>query len=790
MPTNSKHLIHKKSNALVGNAAKLPTSSDIVQGEIAINYKKGYETISTLNDQNEIVEFASKNFVNAGLSTKADTSSVYTKTEVDTALSGKADASSVYTKTEADNLLSAKADASSVYTKSEVDTALSGKADASSVYTKSEVDTALSGKAYGSDTKPSPVPTVVTTDNLATTLSDYPTTTEMNTAIADFIDYAKVEDGTGALVNKTVIGFYHGGSEGTKKFQMDASAFVVDGMVDNVEIKNVTIEGQSVTCLVITFNTEAGKNPINIPLTQIFDPSNYYTKTEANSTFVTNSGLNTAIESFMADDSKFIAGSNVQIAHDNTNHSITISATDTTYGVFNTTTDGLVPKADGTGETNMFLKGDGTWAAPTFTIPVADSSTLGGVKGGGANISIDSNGVISATDTTYEFDGTYNASTNKAATVSTVTDAIGNLATVATSGSYNDLSNKPTIPAAQVNADWNATSGVAQILNKPSIPAAQVNADWDATSGVAQILNKPTIPAAANDGTFKINSKVGNTTTEVGGTSANASNNTSVTLVQGSNVTLTTDATNKEITIAATDTTYESKSAASGGTAVSLVTTGEKYTWNSKQAGVAKLGSTTKPVYTSAAGTFAECSTYAGGTAVTLNGSSKAASTASFYAPTGAGTNGQYLKSNGSGAPSWTNFPTIPSISLNGSTTTTPSFYAPTSYGTSGYYLKANGSGSAPTWTQLELNMSDVATISVEPISANKQSSCTITGGDNIVKSQTIIYTNSGSSDLTVTVPTTYKTPDGAEIILTAKAGGYCEVNYLVIGTTVYARGL
>lgn len=44
------------------------------------------------------------------------------------------------------------------------------------------------------------------------------------------------------------------------------------------------------------------------------------------------------------------------------------------------------------------------------------------------------------------------------------------LATVATSGSYNDLTNKPTIPAAQVNSDWNANSGVAEILNKPTIP--------------------------------------------------------------------------------------------------------------------------------------------------------------------------------------------------------------------------------------------------------------------------------------------------------------------------------
>jgi hypothetical protein len=43
-----------------------------------------------------------------------------------------------------------------------------------------------------------------------------------------------------------------------------------------------------------------------------------------------------------------------------------------------------------------------------------------------------------------------------------------------------------------VNADWNATTGDAQILNKPTIPAAQVNSDWNATSGLAQILNKPT----------------------------------------------------------------------------------------------------------------------------------------------------------------------------------------------------------------------------------------------------------------------------------------------------------
>ena len=38
------------------------------------------------------------------------------------------------------------------------------------------------------------------------------------------------------------------------------------------------------------------------------------------------------------------------------------------------------------------------------------------------------------------------------------------------SGSYTDLTNKPTIPSAQVNADWNSSSGVSAILNKPVVP--------------------------------------------------------------------------------------------------------------------------------------------------------------------------------------------------------------------------------------------------------------------------------------------------------------------------------
>jgi hypothetical protein len=37
-------------------------------------------------------------------------------------------------------------------------------------------------------------------------------------------------------------------------------------------------------------------------------------------------------------------------------------------------------------------------------------------------------------------------------------------------GDYNTLLNRPSIPAAQVNSDWNASGGVAVILNKPAVP--------------------------------------------------------------------------------------------------------------------------------------------------------------------------------------------------------------------------------------------------------------------------------------------------------------------------------
>ena len=90
-------------------------------------------------------------------------------------------------------------------------------------------------------------------------------------------------------------------------------------------------------------------------------------------------------------------GANVTISS-NTSGEITISSSyvNTTYGVVSTSADGLAPKRDG--NTNKFLRGDGTWAVPPdtkYTLPTASSSTLGGVKIG-SNINL-SSGTISLT---------------------------------------------------------------------------------------------------------------------------------------------------------------------------------------------------------------------------------------------------------------------------------------------------------------------------------------------------------------------------------------------------------
>ena len=210
-----------------------------------------------------------------------------TSGDVQNAISGKADTTAV---TEAiSEATSGKADTTAVT--QAIDEAVSGKADASDVITdvSGEVSQAYSDAVInlsiktvkGGNTSAS---TYAVFNPSAFTYTSQGKYIGINTTnIAQKSDIPSVSSYADAVkydTNTKYMKFYHGGTGGTEVYSFDASPFLIDGMVQNVEIKDVTISGESVTCLVISFNTDAGKQDINIPLTDIFDASNYYTKDE------------------------------------------------------------------------------------------------------------------------------------------------------------------------------------------------------------------------------------------------------------------------------------------------------------------------------------------------------------------------------------------------------------------------------------------------------------------------------------------------------------------------------
>lgn len=182
--------------------------------------------------------------------------------------------------------------------------------------------------------------------------------------------------------------------------------------------------------------------------------------------------------------------------------------------------------ATGTPSSSTYLRGDGSWASVSGAgdvvgpassvdgVPVVfDGATGKLIKAGAKQLSTEDystaektklSGIstgATANDTDANLKNRANhTGTQAISTVSGLQSALdskantSSLATVATSGSYADLAGKPSIPAAQVNSDWAAVSGVAQILNKPTL----------FSGAYADLTGKPTLgsAAAASTGDF------------------------------------------------------------------------------------------------------------------------------------------------------------------------------------------------------------------------------------------------------------------------------------------------
>lgn len=110
-------------------------------------------------------------------------------------------------------------------------------------------------------------------------------------------------------------------------------------------------------------------------------------------------------------------------------------------------------------------------------------------------------------------------------------------------------------------------------------------------------------------------------------------------------------------------------------------------------------------------------------------------------------------------------------------------------------FLREDGNWAAPSYPTTAAEVGITASVVSVNGDDDASNACTITTAADDRKSQTVIYRNSGSSDVTITLPSTgiYVLPNGEDTV-TCPAGGYCEVNFLNVTTNgtpaVFVRAL
>lgn len=174
----------------------------------------------------------------------------------------------------------------------------------------------------------------------------------------------------------------------TEVATIDATAFIKDGMVDSV-----TVSGSILT---IVFNTDAGKEPINVDLSDVVDLSNYYTKTDVDA--IASGKVDTSALSAYTLESNFVAHSG------NTN----IHTTAQEKALWNSVSG----KADSSAVTQSLSSKQDTLVSGQNIKTINSQSLLGSgnidIQGGGGatysagtNISIDTANTINCTIPAY-----------------------------------------------------------------------------------------------------------------------------------------------------------------------------------------------------------------------------------------------------------------------------------------------------------------------------------------------------------------------------------------------------
>ena len=275
----------KKSKRVIDGKPNLPTPDKLVEGEIAINYAEGYETISTKNESGVITVFSSDDYYTKKKLGSGFTEENSAKTvtdaigEVVDELEAHTASTSHMNATEKENLdsLAANIAAISGITAAKIESWDESSVSAHTHDNKAALD-AITGNvgtmAYEEKTD---YTTTAVTDALNTVVTAHTANTDIHVTTTDKTYW---NDKVGyAEYNSTdeKIYFYKSDTEtATSLCEIDASSFIVDGMVEDVEL----VASGDTTALVITWNTDAGSKTITLDVGDIFEADNYYTKSE------------------------------------------------------------------------------------------------------------------------------------------------------------------------------------------------------------------------------------------------------------------------------------------------------------------------------------------------------------------------------------------------------------------------------------------------------------------------------------------------------------------------------
>ena len=149
--------------------------------------------------------------------------------------------------------------------------------DLSSYYTKTEIDNA------GYITSETSLSKGATSGNgnavTDISVSGHEITLTKGSTFITSSDIASYADGAEYDSTNHLIYLKHGNTRLSNP--INAADFIKDGMVSTVTVDTPSTGiNTGVTCLIVTFNTDAGASPIELPISQIFNANNYYTKTE------------------------------------------------------------------------------------------------------------------------------------------------------------------------------------------------------------------------------------------------------------------------------------------------------------------------------------------------------------------------------------------------------------------------------------------------------------------------------------------------------------------------------